>query len=172
MAKLARRVGPFINVGVPLACEDLSQTELVRPVIFLIRLVPRRPKNERQRAVPPDNVEIVHGKILFSPVARRSDDRLVLAHHLLEILDRLQRDVVLRISEIHKRTRVSAVLGNHHLDGAIRIDLRDRDVLAASDQRKAQSDQCNDRTKNHIDTHSSPQISFRTTLCPARASGD
>src|SRR4051812_6540475 len=70
MPKIARRFGPFVDVRIPFARKDLSQTELVRSMIFLVRLVPWRPENKRQRAVAPDHVEIVDGKILFSPITR------------------------------------------------------------------------------------------------------
>src|SRR6266446_9833758 len=133
MTKIAGRVRPLVDVSVPLACKNLSQTEFVWPVIFLIRLVPGRPKNKRQRAVPPDDIEIVHGKILFSPITRRSDDRLVFTHHLLKVFDHLQTYVILRVAKIHEGARISATLGNHHLDWTIWIDLRDCFVLAASD---------------------------------------
>src|SRR5438105_364057 len=99
MTKFSGSVCPLVDVGVPFACDNLSQTELVRRAIFLIRLVPRRPKNKRQRPVPPDDIEIVHGKILFTPIAGRSDDGLMFAHHLLEVLDRLQRYIVLFVSK-------------------------------------------------------------------------
>ena len=46
------------------------------------------------------------------------------SHHFLEILDRFERHVVLRIAKIHERARVSAVIRNHDLDRAIRIDFR------------------------------------------------
>src|SRR5207245_5154496 len=94
MTKIPRGVGPLVDVGVPLACEYLGQAKLVRPAIFLVRLVPWRPKNQWQRAVSPDHIEIIHGEILFSPITRRSDDPLMFSHHLLEVLDRLQRPVV------------------------------------------------------------------------------
>ena len=70
MPKISRRVSPFVDVCVAFSRKDLSQTELVRSVIFLVRPVPGRPENKRQRAVPPDYIEIVHGEILFSPIAR------------------------------------------------------------------------------------------------------
>src|SRR5215467_2619984 len=117
MPKIACRVSPFVNVCVPLARKDLSQTELVRSMIFLVRFVPWRPENKRQRAMPPDHVEIIHGEILLSPIARRSDDGLMFSHHVLKILDRLQGDIILSISEIHEGTGVTAVLRNSHLYG-------------------------------------------------------
>src|SRR5215467_3601158 len=101
MTKVSSGIRPFIDVGVPIACKNLSQTELVRPMIFLVGSVPWRPKNKRQRAVAPDDVEIIHGKILFSPVTRRSNDCLMFAHHLLEIFDRLQSYIVFFITKIH-----------------------------------------------------------------------
>ena len=139
MIKVSSGVRPVVDVGVPLACKDLSQTELVRPVIFLVRLVPWRPKNKWQRTVPPNDIEIVHRKILFSPIARRRDDRLVFTHHLFKVLDHLETDVILFVTKIHERTRVSTALGNDRLHGAIWIDVRNRDVLSASDQRQAKS---------------------------------
>jgi hypothetical protein len=126
MTKVARSVGPFIDVGVPLACQNLSQIEFVRPVILLVWLVPWRPKNEWQRAVAPNDVEIVHGKILFSPITRRSNDGLVFAHHLLEVFDCLQRDIVFCVAKIHERAGVSAVLRNNYFDWTIWIDARCR----------------------------------------------
>ena len=45
------------------------------------------------------------------------------SHHLLEILDRFERHVVLRIAKIHERARVSAVIRNHDLDRSVWIDL-------------------------------------------------
>src|SRR6266403_4487097 len=122
MTKIAGRIRPLVDVSVPLACKNLSQTEFVWPVIFLVRLVPGRPKYKRQRAVPPDDIEIVDRKILFSPITRRSDDSLMFSYHLLKVLDHLQTDVILCVAKIHKRARVQPMLGNHDLNGAIWID--------------------------------------------------
>src|SRR6185369_4916225 len=121
------------------SCKDLSQTKLVRSAIFLVRLVPRRPENQRQRAVPPNDVEIVCRKILFSPVARRNDDSLMLADHLLEVFDCFERHVVLRIAKIHERARVNAMIRNHDLDRAGRIASRNGSMFAASRERETQS---------------------------------
>src|SRR6185295_15299727 len=96
MAKIPGGISPFIDVCIPFSRKNFSQTELVRAVIFLVGLVPRRPEYQRQRAVPPNDVEIAGSKILFSPVARRNDDSLVFPYHLFEILDRFERHVVLR----------------------------------------------------------------------------
>src|SRR4029450_6083113 len=106
VAKIPSRVSPLVDVPTPLPRKNLSQTELVRPAIFLVRLAPGRPENQRQRAVPPNDVEIVGRKILFSPVARRNDEGLMFSHHLPELLDRFERHVVLRIAKIHERARV------------------------------------------------------------------
>src|SRR5262245_51645002 len=120
MTKIARGIGPFIDVRVPSAGKDLGQTELVRPVIFFIRLVPRRPKNKRHRTVPPNDVKIVHGKILFSPVTGRRDEGLMFANHLLEIIDCLESNVVFRVAKIHKRPRVRPMLRNTTSTGPFR----------------------------------------------------
>src|SRR5207249_9218800 len=87
VAKIPGCVSPLVDVCIPLSGKNLSQTELVRAAIFLVRPVPWRPENQRQRAVPPNDVEIVGREILFSPIARRSDDGLMFSDHLLEILD-------------------------------------------------------------------------------------
>jgi len=102
-------------------------------MILLIGLVPGRPKHERQRTVSPNDIEVAHGKILFSPVTGRSDDGLVFAHHLLKILDCLKRDVILLVAKIHECTGISALLGNHYLDRFVRIDLRDNHASTAPD---------------------------------------
>src|SRR4030095_4882931 len=141
VAKIPGRISPLIVVCIPLSCKDLSQTELVRAAIFLVRLVPRRPENQRQRAVSPNDVEIVCRKILFSPVARRNDDSLMLADHLLEVFDCFERHVVLRIAKIHERARVNAVIRNHDLDRAVRIDSRNGSMFAASRKRETQSNE-------------------------------
>ncbi len=140
MTKVPCAVRPFVDVCVPFPSKNLSQREFVGPVIFFIRFVPGGPKNKRQRAVPPDDVEIVHREILFSPVARGSDNRLVFADHLLEIFYCFQTDVILRIPEIHKRAGISAVLRNDYFDGAIWIDVRSNGRFATSGQ-----EQCNAR---------------------------
>jgi hypothetical protein len=46
------------------------------------------------------------------------------ADHLLKILDCLQSDVILRVAKIHERAGICAMFRNHHLDRAVRIDLR------------------------------------------------
>ena len=46
------------------------------------------------------------------------------SHHLFKILDRLERHIILSIPEIHKRTGISAMLRDRHLDRSVRIDLR------------------------------------------------
>ncbi len=153
MTKISSGVSPLVDVGVPFACKNLSQTELVRPVIFLVRLVPWRPKNQWQRTVPPNDIEIVHGKILLSPITRRSDDSLMFAHHLLEVLDCFQRYIVLFIAKVHESSGVSAMLGNHDLDRAIWIDLRNRDVFAASTGCQSHCNCCNSCPRKRIDTH-------------------
>src|SRR5713101_9359519 len=124
MTKIPCGVAPLVDVRVPLTGKDLGQTKLVRPMIFFVGPVPRGPKNKRQRAVPPNYIEIVDGKILFSPVTGRSDDGLMFAHHLLKILDCLQSDVVLRVAKIHERAGVYAMSRNHQLDRAVWIDMR------------------------------------------------
>src|SRR5439155_2590138 len=68
MAKRSGGISPLIDVCIPLAGEDLVQTELIRPAILFIWLVPGRPEHQWQRAVPPNDIEIVGGKILFSPI--------------------------------------------------------------------------------------------------------
>src|ERR1043166_2851594 len=60
-------------------------------------------------------------------------------HHLLEVLDRLERDVVFFVAKIHESAGVRAVLWNHHLDGAIWIDARTSRRLTTCDQ-----DHCKD----------------------------
>ena len=91
--------------------------------------------------MPPNDVEIAGRKILFSPVARRNDDGLVFSYHLLEILDRFERHVVLRIAKIHERARVSAVIRNHDLDRAVRIDSRNGSMFAACRKHETQSNE-------------------------------
>jgi len=61
---------------------------------------------------------------LLTPIARRRDDRLMFADHLLEILDHLQRDVVFFVPKIHERAGVSAMFRNNDLDRAVWINLR------------------------------------------------
>src|SRR5207248_10930028 len=88
MTKIPCGVAPLVDVRVPPARNNRGQTKLVRPMILLIGPVPWRPKHKRQRTVPPDDIEIVHGEILFSPVTGRRNDGLMLPDHLLELLDR------------------------------------------------------------------------------------
>ena len=140
MTKVPCAVRPFVDVCVPFPSKNLSQREFVWPVIFFIRFVPGRPKNKRQRAVPPDDVEIVHREILFTPVARRNNDRLVFADHLFEIFDRLQGHIVLLIAKIHKSARVNSVVGNNHLHRAVRIDARSRRGLFACSEEHCYAD--------------------------------
>jgi hypothetical protein len=164
MAKIPGRVSPLVDVCVPFAGKDLSQTKLVRAVIFLVGLVPRRPEYQRQRAVPPNDIEIVGRKILFSPVARRNDDGLMFSHHLLEILDRFERHVVLRIAKIHERARVSAVIRNHDLDRAVRIDSRNAAVRHAC-RRDSSRDECYFKTlgAHKLGLHSGSSICCELT---------
>src|SRR6476646_3260583 len=91
--------------------------------VLFIRPVPGRPEDQRQRVMLPDDIEVFDWKILFAPVARRGDDRLVLAHHGFEIFDSLQRDILLRLAKINERPCISPVLRDHHLDGGVAIDL-------------------------------------------------
>ena len=137
MTKVASGVRPFIDVEVPLPREDLSQAELVRSVVFLIRFVPGRPKHKRQRTVTPNDIEIVHRKILLSPIAGRRDDGLMFADHLLEIFDHLQGHVVLGVAKIHECPGVSAVLGDGYLNRTIPIDAcSSRGLLACCDEQR------------------------------------
>ncbi len=87
MSKLARGVRPLVDVAVPFPGDNVDQTETIRAVILLVRLVPGRPKKKRQRAMPPYEIEIRGRKILLTPVTRRSDNGLMFADHLLEVLD-------------------------------------------------------------------------------------
>jgi hypothetical protein len=56
------------------------------------------------------------------------------------------------------------MLWNDHLDGTVWIDLRDRDVLSASDQRQGQSNECNRHSKNCIGAHLSSQGRCKTNV--------
>ena len=72
----------------------------------------------------PDDIEIRSWKTLFSPIARRSDDRLMLANHLFEIFDCLQSDVVLFVAEIEIGSGVGSLVRNYDFDRLIRIGAR------------------------------------------------
>jgi hypothetical protein len=71
--------------------------------VLCVGLVPRRPENERKRAVSPDNIQIHHAKILLTPEARRRDDGLAFPDHRLEVFDHLQRGVLFLIAKINER---------------------------------------------------------------------
>ena len=109
LAELARGIAPLVDVAVPFAGENFVQAEFVGPAVLRVGTIPRRPKNERQRAVPPDDIEIPRRETLFAPVTRRSNNRLVFAHHVLEFLDRLERHFIFRVAEIHERAGVGAL---------------------------------------------------------------
>ena len=97
--------------------QESQSNRTCRAAIFLVRLVPRRPKTRGSDPCRQIDIEIVGRKILFSPVARRNDDRLLcLPTIFLEIFDRFERHVVLRIAKIHERARVNAVIRNHDFD--------------------------------------------------------
>jgi hypothetical protein len=114
--------------------------------------------------VPPNDVEIVGRKILFSPVARRNDDGLMFSHHLLEIFDRFERHVVLRVAKIHERARVSAAIGNHDLDSAVRIDFRNGSMFAACRKRETQSNECDGYFKHCAGAHSNLEVRWKPTV--------
>ena len=122
LAKFARGIAPLVDVGVPLAGDDFIQAEFVRPAILGVRPVPRRPEDERHRAVPPDHIQIPGRETLFSPVTRGSNDRLVFADHRFELLDHLEGHVVFRVSEIHERAGVSAVGREQDLHRCVEIN--------------------------------------------------
>src|SRR5262245_13801472 len=111
MAEGARPISPVINVTIPIAGENRSQAESIGALPLLIRAVPGRPENQWQRPMTPDHAQIGGGKTLFTPVARRSDDRLVLANHLLKAFHRFECDRVLRFSKIDVGTGVNSILG-------------------------------------------------------------
>src|SRR5215831_14012004 len=131
MTKTSRSIRPHVDVRVPPAGKNFGQTEFVRRMILRIWLVPWGPKDQRQRTVPPNDVEITYWKILFSPITRRSDDSLVFAHHLLKILDCLEGHVILFVAKIHKRAGVCTSLGEHNFNRAIRINFRDSHAAMA-----------------------------------------
>jgi hypothetical protein len=57
------------------------------------------------------------------------------SYHLLKILDRFERHVVLRIAKIHERARVNAVVRNHDFDRSVWIDSRNGSLFAACRKR-------------------------------------
>src|SRR4030095_17261805 len=71
------------------------------------------------------------------------------SHPPLEILDRLERHIILSIPEIHERTGVSAVIRNHDFDRTVWIDLRPRRRLAAPGHYECKS-QCDKRPHTTI----------------------
>ena len=104
--------------------------------------------------------------ILFSPVARRNDDSLMLADHLLEVFDCFERHVVLRIAKIHERARVSAVIRNHDLDRAVRIDSRNGSMFAASRKRETQSNEYDGYFKHCAGAHSNLAVRWKPPVVP------
>src|SRR6266849_935014 len=117
--------------------------------------------------MPPDDVQVCSRKTLFTPVARRSDDRLMFADHRLEIFDRLDRDSVLRVAKIHERTGVSAMLGDHYFHRCIGIN-RLRRVFFAGAQSAEQSQR--DRKAEEFQRAYHPAGIFVETDCRASAS--
>ena len=71
----------------------------------------------------PDHLKACGRKILFAPVAGGGDDRLVLAHHVVEIFDPFQRDILFRLAEINECPCISPVLRDHHFHGSVAIGL-------------------------------------------------
>src|SRR5678815_1602490 len=116
--------------------------------------------------MPPNDIKVVCRKILFSPVARRNDDGLMFSHHLLEILDRFERHVVLRIAKIHERARVNAMIRNHDLDLAVRIDSRNGSMFAASRKRETQSNEYDGYFKHTAGAHSNLFVRWKPPVVP------
>src|SRR3954451_25395046 len=52
LAEFARGIAPLVDVGVPFPGDDFVQAEFIRSAILGVRAVPRRPANQRERAVP------------------------------------------------------------------------------------------------------------------------
>src|SRR5882762_9000444 len=78
--RLAKRLGgicPVIDIFVPGASDDGIEIETVWTPVLLVRPVPRRPKNQRQRAMLPNDIQVFAWKILLAPVARRGNDGLM-----------------------------------------------------------------------------------------------
>ena len=80
------------------------------------------------------------------------------AHHLLEVFDCLQCDIVFFVAKIHESAGVSAMFWDYHLDWAIWIDLRNCDTLSASSDCQSHYDYCNSRFRNWIDAHQIWQV--------------
>jgi hypothetical protein len=70
----------------------------------------------------PDHLQVSRRKILLSPVAGGSDNRLVFPDHLFKVLDRLERNGILRFTEIDEGAGISAFLRQHHFDCSIAIE--------------------------------------------------
>src|SRR5713101_978893 len=141
MTECARRVGPLVDVIIPFSRDDVVEIEFVRSAILRVRFVPWRPKNERERTVPPNDIEICGREILLTPIARGGDNGLVFADHRLEIFNHFERDVVLLVAEIHKRAGVRAMRGDDDLNRTIWIDMRlCADWFMAAAQHKSAQD--------------------------------
>src|SRR5260370_11361156 len=154
MTKVQTPVGPLVDVSIPRPGNDLVQIKLARPAIFFIGFVPRRPENERQRTVSPNDIQIVRRETLLAPIARGSNDGLMFADHCLEILDHFQRHVIFLVTEIHERAGVSAMFGNHNLNGTIGIDGGNRRTLVASSECQTRCNCYNNDCKHCIPAHS------------------
>ena len=62
--------------------------------------------------MPRDDLEIARWETLLTPVAGGSDNGLMFPHHRLEILDRLEGDVVLGVAEIDEGASVFSIHWN------------------------------------------------------------
>ena len=112
LAEFARPVSPHVDIGIMLALQDARQRILIGTLGFLVRTIPRRPKDQRQRAVARNDVDVVCGEGLLAPIAGGRDDGLFLTDHFFEVLDRLERDPVLAIAKVYVGAGVSALCRN------------------------------------------------------------
>src|SRR5206468_11337837 len=115
LAELPGGVTPLIDVGIPRSPDDGVEAKFIWTATLFIRTVPRRPKDQWQRAMTPDHIQVRGRETLFTPIARGGDNGLMFADHVLEFLDHLDGDVVFGIAEIDERTHVGASLRNDDL---------------------------------------------------------
>src|SRR4029434_6297393 len=98
--ELTCSVCPSVDICVMFACNDAGQRVLIGTQSFLVRPIPRRAQHERNAAVTRDKPNVRHGKALFTPVARRSNDSLMFSNESLEVLNLLESHVVFGVAKV------------------------------------------------------------------------
>src|SRR5215467_442299 len=91
------------------------------------------------------------------------------SHHLFEVLDCFERDIVLSVAKIHKRAGVSSVLWNHYFDWTVRINLRNGGTFAACRKCEAQSNEYDGYSKDCAGAHSNLDVHWNPTVVQNRA---